>query len=93
MESAARLTAWHLTEAKRFLGELVMPAELVNPARREAWMLDHCRRENTDKVPTREVQRMGLGGLRDKATFTKAIRELAELSRARLVQDGKKRAV
>lgn len=93
MESAARLTAWHLTEAKRFLGELAMPAELVNPARLEAWMLAHCRRENTDMVPTREVQRMGPGGLRDKASFTKAIKELAELGRARLVQDGRKRAV
>ena len=93
MEAAARVTAWHLTEAKRFLGELAMPAELVNPARLEAWMLDYCRRENTDKVPTREVQRMGPGGLRDKATFTEAIKELAELGRARLVQDGRKRAV
>lgn len=31
MESAARVTAWHLTEAKRFLGELAMPAELAKP--------------------------------------------------------------
>jgi putative DNA primase/helicase len=30
MESAARVTAWHLTEARRFLGELAMPAELAN---------------------------------------------------------------
>ena len=93
MESAARLTAWHLTEAKRFLGELAMPAELVNPARLEAWMLDYCRRENTDKVPTREVQRMGPGGLRDKAIILEAIKELAELGRARLVQDGKKKLI
>ena len=93
MESAARLTAWHLTEAKRFLGELAMPAELINPARLEAWMLDYCRRENTDKVPTREVQQFGPGGLRDKATFLEAVKELAELGRARLVQDGRKRIV
>lgn len=93
MESAARVTAWHLTEARRFLGELAMPAELANPARLELWMLDYCRREHTDSVPTREVQRCGPGGLRDKAAFKQAVAELAELGRARLVQDGKKRLV
>jgi putative DNA primase/helicase len=93
MESAARVTLWHLTEAKRFLGELAMPTELVNPARLETWMLDYCRREHTDRVPTREVQQFGPGGLRDKATYTEAIKELAELGRARLVHDGRKRAI
>ncbi len=93
MESAARVTAWHLSEARRFLGELAMPAELANPARLEAWMLDYCKRENTDKVPTRAIQQYGPGGLREKETFTKAVAELAELGRARSVQDGKKRTV
>jgi putative DNA primase/helicase len=93
MDSAARITAWHLTEARRFLGELAMPAELVNPARLESWLLDYCRREKTDSVPTREIQRCGPGGLRDTAAFKEAVAELAELGRARLVQDGKKRLV
>ena len=93
MESAARVTTWHLTEAKRFLGELAMPAELANPARLESWLLDYCRREHTDKVPTREVQRHGPGGLRDSAVINDAIKELAELGRARLVQDGKKKLI
>ena len=93
MESGARIAAWHLTEARRFLGELAMPAELANPMRLESWMLEYCRRENTDRVPTREVQRFGPGGLRDKIAFKDAVAELAELGRARLVQDGKKRLV
>ena len=93
MESAARIAAWHLTEAQRFLGELAMPAELANPIRLESWMLGYCRRENTDMVSTREIQRCGPGGLRDKVKFTGAIKELTELGRARLVQDGKKRSV
>ena len=93
MESGARIAAWHLTEARRFLGELAMPAELANPMRLESWMLEYCRREKTDKVPTREVQRCGPVGLRDKATFKDAVAELVDLGRARLVQDGKKRQV
>jgi putative DNA primase/helicase len=93
MESAARVTLWHLTEAQRFLGELAMPAELANPARLEAWMLAYCKREDTDKVPTRDVQRGGPAGLRDKSALTVAITALTELGRARLLQDGKKRMV
>lgn len=93
VESAVQIVTWHLLEAKRFLGELAMPAEIANPMRLESWMLDYCRRENTDKVPTREVQRCGPGGLRGKAAFKEAVTELAELGRARLVQDGKKRLV
>lgn len=93
MESGARIAAWHLTEARRFLGELAMPAEVANPMRLEFWMLEYCRREKTDKVPTREVQRCGPGGLRDKATFKDAVSELVDLGRARLVQDGKRRQV
>lgn len=93
MESGGQIAAWHLSEARRFLGELAMPLELANPARLESWMLDYCQRENTDSVPTRQIQQFGPGGLREKATFTEAIKELADLGRARLVQDGKKRAV
>ena len=93
MEAAASVTAWHLSEARRFLGELAMPAELANPARLEKWLIEYCKRENTDKVPTREVQQFGPGGLRDKATYTAAVAELAELGRARLVQDGRKRLI
>ena len=70
-----------------------MPLELANPARLESWMLDYCKRENTDSVPTRQIQQFGPGGLRDKAVFLEAIKELAELGRARLVQDGRKRLI
>lgn len=93
MEAGARIAAWHLHEARRFLGELAMPAEVSNPARLEAWLLDYCRREKTDSVPTREVQRRGPPSLRDRRAFADAIKELTELGRARLVQDGKKRQV
>ena len=93
MESGARLAAWHLSEARRFLGELAMPAELANPARLESWLLDWCRRENTDKVPTREVQRHGPNGLRDSKVISAAVAQLVELGRARLVQDGKKKLI
>lgn len=93
MDSGACIAAWHLNEARRFLGELAMPAEVAHPMRLEAWLLDYCRRERTSKVPTREVQRCGPGGLRDKTAFAEAVKELEELGRVRLIQDGKKKLV
>ncbi len=94
MESAARVTLWHLHEARRFLGEMAMPAELANAGRLEAWMLDYCKREHTDQVPTRVIQQLiSPISLRVKTTFTEAISELEDLGRARLVQDGKRRMV
>ena len=94
MESATCVTAWHLCEAQRFLNELAMPTELANAARLEAWMLDYCKREQTEQVPTRVIQqRISPVSLRDGAVFAKAVAELAVLGRARLVKDGKKRTV
>ena len=93
VESVVPVITWHLLEAKRFLGELAMPAELANPMRLETWMLDYCRREGTDKVSTKTVQQFGPGGLREKAVIDSTVKELAELGRARIVRDGKRKLI
>jgi putative DNA primase/helicase len=93
VEAAVQINTWHLLEAKRFLGELAMPAELANPMRLESWLLDYCKREGTNNVPTKAVQQFGPGGLRDKAIIDATVNELAELGRARLVKDGKKKLI
>lgn len=93
IESAVQIVTWHLVESKRFLGELAMPAELSNQIRLEAWMLDYCRRNGTDKVPTREIHHAGPNSLRNQAVITDTANELAELGRARVVKDGKKRLI
>ena len=54
-ESASRIAAWHLNEARRFFGELALPAELANAARLDTWLIEHCRRERTHIVPRRDV--------------------------------------
>ena len=94
MESAARITAWHLSESRRFLSELAMPPELANSIRLDSWLLDYCQREQTNQVPTRVIQQFITPiSLRAKEALTQAITELEALGRVRLVQDGKKRAV
>lgn len=91
--SASVIAAWHLNESRRFLGELALPTELTNAARLDTWLIEHCRRERTHRVPTQKVQQFGPCGLREKAAFTTAMRELKEAGRARLVAEGKRRFI
>lgn len=90
-ESAARIAAWHLNEARRFLGELALPAELADAGRLDDWLVEHCRRERTHLVSTREAQR--LGPIREKEKLAAALRELEELDRVKVVQEGRRKII
>jgi putative DNA primase/helicase len=87
-ERASRITAWHLSEARRFFGELALPAELADAARLDSWLIEHCRQERTNFVKKNYVRQHG--PLRDGARLDAAIRELAELDRLQLEKDGKR---
>lgn len=90
-EGASRITAWHLHEARRFFGELALPAELRDAARLDSWLIEYCQRERTHLVPTREAQR--LGPVRDKEKLTTALRELEELDRVKVAQEGRRKTI
>lgn len=90
-ESASRIAAWHLSEARRFFGELALPVELANAARLEAWLIDYCKRERTHIIPRREAQRSG--PVRDKDALKNALQELDDLGRARLVMEGRRKDI
>lgn len=93
-ESASRIAAWHLNEARRFFGELALPAELADAARLDSWLLDYCRRQKTNIVPRRDVQRnVTPVHLRQKAALEDALRELNEAGRVLLVQDGRRKEI
>lgn len=87
-ESASPIAAWHLSEARRFFGELALPAELADAARLDGWLIEHCQRGRTQFVGKNHVRQHG--PLRDGARLDAAIRELAELDRLRLLKDGKR---
>ena len=89
LRSGACVAAWHLHEARRFLGEFAMPKELADAARLDAWLIDYCRREGTRAVPVSAIQKAGPGKLRGKAALEAAMRELEDLGRARLVKQGR----
>lgn len=90
-ERASCITAWHLSEARRFFGELALPVELADAVRLNDWLIEYCRRERTHLVPTREAQR--LGPVRDKAKLTIAILELEELDRVRVAHEGRRKTI
>jgi putative DNA primase/helicase len=91
-ESASRIAAWHLNEARRFFfGELALPAELADAARLDGWLIEYCRRVRTHLVPTREAQR--LGPVRDKEKLATALRELEELERVKVVQEWRRKTI
>ncbi len=87
-EGAARIAAWHLTEARRFFGELALPVELADAARLDTWLVEHCCRERTTMVGKNRVRQHG--PLRVGARLDTAIQELSDLGRIRLVKDGKR---
>ena len=87
-QRASLVTAWHLSESRRFFGELALPAELADAVRLDGWLTEHCRKERTRSVKKNHVRQHG--PLRDGARLDAAIRELAELDRLQLVRDGKR---
>ncbi len=88
LDRATTITAWHLSESRRFFGELALPAELADAARLDSWLIEHCRQERTHMVGKNHVRQHG--PLRDGTRLDAAIRELAELDRLRLEKDGKR---
>lgn len=87
-ERASCIVAWHLSEARRFFGELALPTELADAARLDSWLIEHCRHGRTHMVGKNHVRQHG--PLRDGARLDTAIRELVALDRLRLVKDGRR---
>ena len=90
---AAQIALWHLSEARRFLGEFCMPEELTNAARLESWLIKWCRKKGCTIISCRDIQQYGPYGLRRKAPLNAALGELVELGRAREVKTGTNRDI
>ena len=58
--------------------------ELVDAARLESWLLQHCRRKKTHVVKLKYA--LGHGPLRDEDELNKAVISLARLNRARWIK-------
>ena len=92
-EGASRIAAWHLSESRRFFGELALPDELSDAVRLDAWLIGHCLANQTHMISTREAQRLGPGCVRTKDRLTAALRELEELDRVRVSHEGRRKTI
>jgi len=90
-ERASQIAIWHLSESRRFFGELALPAEMADAVRLDKWLIEYCRREQTHCVGRRHVQQHG--AVRDGARLNAAIGELESLDRIQLRKDGKQRSI
>jgi putative DNA primase/helicase len=89
-EGASRIAAWHLHEARRFYGELALPEELVSAAQLDEWLLGYCNKKGINVVSNRDIQRLITPGyLRKKPALEKALTELVELGRVRVIKNGR----
>ncbi len=86
-DSASRVAAWHLNEARRFFGELALPVELADAARLDSWLIKYCKRKQTCFVGKNHTRQHG--PLRSGAALDNALRELSDLDRIQLVKDQK----
>ena len=92
--SASRIVAWHLNEARRFFGELALPVEMGNAIRLDNWLINYCRRQKTNIVPRREIQRnITPVHLRQQSILDNALRELIESDRVLLKQNGRSKEI
>jgi len=91
--AACQIVAWHLTEARRFLGEFSLPPATANAARLDAWLIDYARTEGVGKVGRRVIQRIGPNATRDGKKLDEALNELFEAGGARESRHGNRRDV
>lgn len=91
LERASRIAAWHLSESKRFFGELAMPQDMADAARLDTWLIAEARASQGQTSTTRDAQR--LGPVRDKARLDAALNILSELDRVRLGKVGKRNLI
>jgi putative DNA primase/helicase len=93
MRAACRIVAWHLYEARRFFGEIALPADLSNAVKLDTWLIRYCREKGTASVSTRTIRREGPASIRAGKACDEAIRELEEAGRLRLMRDGLRKLV
>lgn len=87
--AAVRIVTWHLFEAERLLGGLVLPKAVANAMKLDAWLRSRPRGAGEWSVRVRDVMNAGPNAVRRKADLMAALAELDERDRARLDADGR----
>ena len=87
---AAQIALWHLSEARRFLGEFCMPEELTHAGAPGSWLIKWCREKGCTIISRRDIQQYGpYGNCAAKARLMPRLASFSELGRAREVKTGR----
>lgn len=94
MHSACRIAMWHLGESRRLLTELSQDPALSLAARLDAWLIERCKEQCTNRVSTRDVlQLCPSTKLRKIAQLMPVLEELIDADRASLVTEGRRKLI
>lgn len=93
LKAACRIVEWHLNESRRFFNHMVIPCKLAQAKLLEDWLVHRMRATGKDHIPTSEVLQYGPPSLRVKADFEATAQELAQMSRIRIFNEGKRRFI
>lgn len=91
--ASCRIAEWYLNESLRFFSSLDAPEGSSKTRDLWNWLIDRCRRSESNRIPTMEVLQYGPSKLRKKEEFDSAMQQLSNLSRARIATEGKRRFV
>ena len=93
MQRGCTLAAWYLEQAQRLFAGLEIDPGITAAAKLDSWLVERCRSEGVQSVPTAAVSQYGPFGLRTKATWSAALEVLASHSRVRMMMEGNRRVI
>jgi putative DNA primase/helicase len=94
LDSGCRIAAWHLNEARRFFGEIALPADLADLVRLDSWLLEYARKKRIAGFSTTEVlQYVSPIKFRKASALREALGSLELENRIRVEQDGRKKLI
>ncbi|SFU49397.1 Bifunctional DNA primase/polymerase, N-terminal [Nitrosomonas eutropha] len=90
MQAGIKLAEWYLEESCRFLGELMLPTEMINAAKLDEFLIRYCTDKLTRVVDKSTAYQNGPKSVRKRELLRDAISELENAGRVRIIRIGRK---
>ena len=82
------ITAWHLKESVRFLGQFSMSPETLKMVRLDQWLISYCKQNNVTEIAKSVLLQRGPGSLRKKDMLDPTLKDLASKHRIKIFNNG-----
>lgn len=92
MMDACQIIRWHLQQSQRLLNGTVVPPEMANADKLDAWLRDKCNAQATTQFPFTHVLQAGPNPVRKKDALNAALGVLVSMKRIKVV-DGSPRII